>query len=431
MNPSLSELPQRAKRPWWTAVVCGMASYLDAGSIASWAIVLVIYQHVLGLSPAQFGVLSGSLTLGIACGALAGGWLGDRFGRRSVFVVTMVLIVLGVTGMLFAQSFPMFLVCTVVVGLATGADLPVSLTAIGEAASETGQRGRMIGFSQILWGVGGILPGILGAVVGNMGRRGAQIILAQLAVVAFLVMLGRLTIPESPTWLAAQAERRAGIQTVRAERASLRELLRAPYAAPFLALLIFYGLGLAASNVFLQYGTYLLVNVAHVSVAKASLAAIFVIPPVILGVVLMMVVIGSKRRFTCFTLGAIVLVATPLIPVVFGFTYQTFLITLLPLIFAGVFAGEPIMKFWSQQSFPTLLRTTAQGAVIAAGRFIAAALAAIAPLLIAFDVRALLLVMAALYAVSGFTAWVVFRTRDAHSEFATETAEEVAMASQA
>jgi inositol transporter-like SP family MFS transporter len=431
VNQSLSEFPQRAKRPWWTAVVCGMASYLDAGSIISWAIVLVIYQHVFGLSPAQFGVISGSLTLGIAFGALVGGWLGDRFGRRSVFVVTMVLIVLGVTGMMFAQSFPAFLVYTVVVGLATGADLPVSLTTIGEAASATGQRGRMLGFSQILWGVGAIIPGLLGAVVGNMGRLGAQIMLAQLAVVAFLVMLGRLTIPESPTWLAAQAERRGGIHTVRADRASLRELFRAPYAAPFLALLIFYGLGLAASNVFNQYGTYLLVNVAHVTVAKAALTTIFIIPPAILGVVLMMLTIGSKRRFTCFTLGAIVLVATPLIPVVFGFTYQTFLLTLLPLIFAGVFAGEPIMKFWSQQSFPTLLRTTAQGAVISMGRFIAAAMAAIAPLLIAFDVRALLLVMSALYAVSGFAAWVVFRTRDAHSEFATETTEDVAMASQA
>lgn len=413
--------PPAARHPWWTAIVCGMASYIDAGAIVSWSIVLVIYQQVYGLTPTQFGLISGLLTFGIAVGALTGGWLGDRFGRRSVFVATMLVVILGLAGMFFAQSFITILISTSAVGLATGADLPVSLSTIGEAANDA-QRGTLLGFSQILWLVGIVVAGALGAIVGDMGRLGAQIMLMQLGGVAFLIMLARLTIPESPSWKAAQAERSAGIQTVRADRSSLKELFRAPYAAPFLALLVFYGLENAGFNVGGQYGAYLLVNVAHVDLASSARIAFLALPPGAIGALLFLKTVRGKRRFLYFTLSAIALTLGTLVPAIFGFTLQTYVILLIVSTLASSFAGEALMKFWTQQSFPTLLRTTAQGSVIAVGRFTAAALAFVVPQIIAFDVRVLFLLVAALYGVGCFTAWMVFRTRDTHNEFATEIA---------
>jgi inositol transporter-like SP family MFS transporter len=79
------------------------------------------------------------------------------------------------------------------------------------------------------------------------------------------------------------------------------------------------------------------------------------------------------------------------------------------------------MKVWTQEQFPTLLRTTAQGTIIAVARFLAAGLATVTPLIVAYSPTVLYLSLAVCVAVGCAIAWVVFRTRDRHNEFKTET----------
>src|SRR6185436_1201435 len=93
------------------------------------------------------------LTFCIAVGALVGGRLGDLLGRRRVFLVTMALIVAGSALLTFGATYPLLLAGTVLVGLGVGADLPVALATIGEAASDK-NRGAILVFSNLLWGIG-------------------------------------------------------------------------------------------------------------------------------------------------------------------------------------------------------------------------------------------------------------------------------------
>ena len=137
---SPSSVP-RTVNPWWVAIVCGMASYMTCAIVSS-GIALVIYQHSIGTTPGQIGVLSAALTLCIAIGALLGGRLGDRYGRRSVFIITMAMIVSGAAILVFMTSFAGLFIGTILVGLGTGADLPVSLATIAEAATDEALRGR-------------------------------------------------------------------------------------------------------------------------------------------------------------------------------------------------------------------------------------------------------------------------------------------------
>jgi inositol transporter-like SP family MFS transporter len=69
------------------------------------------------------------------------------------------------------------------------------------------------------------------------------------------------------------------------------------------------------------------------------------------------------------------------------------------------------MKVWTQESFPTLLRSTAQGAIIAVGRFTAAGLAAITPLLLQSGVTTFYLLLTAFNVTGLGLAWAVFRRR--------------------
>jgi len=49
----------------------------------------------------------------------------------------------------------------------------------------------------------------------------------------------------------------------------------------------------------------------------------------------------------------------------------------------GAFAFEAILKVWTQESFPTLLRSTAQGTIVSVARVLAAAIALVTPSLAA------------------------------------------------
>ena len=83
--------------PWRTAVLAGMASYLDAGALVTSGIAIGgYYAAPLRLAPGTIGSLLGLQTLAFAAGALCGGRLGDRFGRRTVFTLSLVLYAVGV-----------------------------------------------------------------------------------------------------------------------------------------------------------------------------------------------------------------------------------------------------------------------------------------------------------------------------------------------
>ena len=210
------------------------------------------------------------MTLGIAVGASVGGRLGDRFGRKPVFSVTMIGIVIAMACNIFAPGFGFLLVGAIIGGLCTGADLPVSIATIAEAGDAT-NRGKLVSFSQVLWMLGIIVPLALTSVIGDWGRLGGQIIFASVGVIA-ADRPGRSVsrCRNRPSGCKPARSGRRGIHTERAEHVSIRDLLRTPYLIPFIALLVFYPLVNLAANTGGQFGTYLWVNTAGATVEFAA-----------------------------------------------------------------------------------------------------------------------------------------------------------------
>ena len=98
-----------------------------------------------------------------------------------------------------------------------------------------------------------------------------------------------------------------------------------------------------------------------------------------------------------------------LVPAVFGFSTATMILMMLLGLVGSAFAFEAIMKLWAQESFPTLLRTTAQGAIISVARFFCAALASVTPLIMDSGPRKLFFVLAGICFVGLAAAWLGFR----------------------
>lgn len=413
--------PKKSIGTWHVTLVTGMASYIDSAAIVSSGTALVIYQTALGLSPGQIGVLSSLLTICIAVGAVIGGRLGDVFGRRNVFVATMFIIATGGAALVFAPSFAVLAVGMALVGIGTGADLPVSLATIAEACDDT-NRGKMLGFTQILWTLGILASQAFGAVVGDLGRLGGQIMFAHIAVVAIVLVPLRLVIPESTHWTQAHDDKESGGHHAAVNRVRVRDVFRKPYLVPLAALLVFYPLTNLAANTNGQFGAYLFVSVAGMPVTTYSQIGMGLTLLGILFTFGFMRIADGPHRIAWFAFGALCGVAGFATPALFGVVIPTLLVQVFMMQIFGAFAFEPILKVWAQENFPTLVRTTVQGLIIAVARVLAAALALVTPVILEIGPRALFTFLTAVIAVGTGTAYFAFRNRP-HNQFLHEPAE--------
>ncbi len=415
----MSTLVKKQPNPWYVAVVSGMASYIDSCAIITSGTALAIYQAAFvntahALSNLQFGALESALTLCIAIASIIGGRLGDLYGRKKVFAVTMCFIITGALLVVFGKAFPVLLLGQILIGCGVGADLPVSLATISEAAPD-GKRGKMLGFSDILWVVGILAAYGTGVAVskgiGDDVLLSGQIMYGVLAIVCAVVLALRMTIPESEIWLKARADRLAG-KVSEVQKSGVGELFKnKEYALPFIALIIFYIGTNVPANTLGQFSTWVAMNVIHLEVWVSSLICMLVYPARALLDVVFMKYVDTDKRMPLFYMGAGLYLAGFLMFPIFGFNMVTFILTQLLYCMGAAFAFESILKVWMQECFPTLLRTTANGAIVFSSRLCCAAFGLFTASIIAFNVK-FAFILLALFCVIGFaSAILVFRKR--------------------
>jgi inositol transporter-like SP family MFS transporter len=373
------------RQAWKVAVLAGMASYLDAGCIVTTGGTLVLYKDEFGLGAGSLGLLSALLTFLFAFGALAGGRLGDRFGRRKVFTVTMIGLAVGIALMAGAQNVAMLYIGIVIIGFSIGADLPVSLAMINEEAP-VGAKAKLVAFSHVLWMIAIGTTLALQAVVGDLGVLGGRIMWLHLLIVAVVVLVLRSTMPESTEWTAAQERAEEG-RVVDAAGHHLNAgatLLRKPFVFPLIALGLFYGVVNLSANTAGQFATLMYTELAHVSVSAAGVFGLLVLGISFLSALMFMRIIEWPSRMTFFLVGGILYIIAQALPLVFGVSVATLIAWQALGGIGGAFAGEPMWKIWSQELFPTLLRSSGQGATVFFTRVLAAVVALGTPVLLEF-----------------------------------------------
>ena len=158
-----------------------------------------------------------------------------------------------------------------------------------------------------------------------------------------------------------------------------------------------------------QFGTYIWVNVIGKSVRFASVIGLAGFPLSIFWAYWFMRIVDTPKRFTYFQIGMVTMLLHYFVPAFFGFSTATMIVATLLGGFAFAFAFEGIMKVWTQESFPTLLRTTAQGTIIMVARVLAAALATFTPLMIDSAPRMLYAMLGVISLAGLAAAWLGFR----------------------
>jgi putative MFS transporter len=140
----------------------------------------------------------------MAIGASVGGLLADRFGRRHVFTITLLIYGLATGTSALAWSMAALIALRFVVGLGLGAELPVASTLVSEF-SPPRRRGRIIVWLEAFWAVGWTCAALLGYFVadpgGAFGASGWRVALAIGVVPALYAVVVRRTLPESVRFL--------------------------------------------------------------------------------------------------------------------------------------------------------------------------------------------------------------------------------------
>jgi len=167
-------------------------------------------QQAFGSSKAELGFEVASMLLGCAIGAFFAGRLADRWGRRSVLIISAVLFLLSALGAGAASSSLMFIIARVLGGFAVGAASVMSPAYIAEVAPAR-YRGRLATVQQIA-----IISGLFAAFLSNFllaktagastealwgGHAAWRWMFWMMAFPSLLFLILLLVIPESPRYL--------------------------------------------------------------------------------------------------------------------------------------------------------------------------------------------------------------------------------------
>ena len=179
----------------------GLGWALDAMDVGLISFVIAALAVQWDLQPSQTAWIASIGFVGMAIGATVGGLLADRFGRRQVFAVTLLIYGVATGASALVGGLAALLVLRFLVGLGLGAELPVASTYVSEFAPAR-MRGRLIVILEAFWAIGWTAAALIGFLVIPGSDDGWRWAFALGAIPAAYALVVRWGLPESARWLA-------------------------------------------------------------------------------------------------------------------------------------------------------------------------------------------------------------------------------------
>lgn len=369
------------------AYAAGIGSMLGSGIIVGLAATISVWQSGLGLTNGQVGIISGALTFAIAFGSLFGGRIAESIGLIKVFNWINLFYAIGAGIAVFAPNYITLLIGVVITGIASGTDLPISLTVVSRDSPDAKTSAKLVSSTQIFWQAGIFISYIGAFAVSKMtGATGARIVFGLLVIFAIIAWLWRTMSSKfkelHDEGTARYEENRKNSKEVATK--SVTKILfgeNKKFLYFFIAILIFYiGWNLLA-NTWGQFQTFMMVK-ANASQSLATGAGI------VLNVIALVVsavfssIAGSKYRNTGFVIGAVIMFLAMVGMTMGGGSLIAIIVAIGFYNIGSPMAGEALYKVWTQESFPVEVRSSIQGIINGTSRVVCALFAFVTPALV-------------------------------------------------
>ena len=187
--------------------------FCDGFGLGTIGLVLELSASELQLDSRWLGLLGGGALFGLFFGALLTGPFIDRFGRRPVFAGNMLLLCILSGLQFFVTGHGQLLLLRIAIGFLLGTDYVVSKTLLTEF-TPLAWRGRLMSTLSVAWAGGYACAYFVGFILSSMQADAWRWMLATSALPCLLMIPLRLTLPESPLWLASTGRRAQAVRTV-------------------------------------------------------------------------------------------------------------------------------------------------------------------------------------------------------------------------
>jgi MFS transporter, AAHS family, 3-hydroxyphenylpropionic acid transporter len=184
------------KSEYLTAALCCLAMICEGFDLQAPGVTLASIREVFALSPQVQGVFLSIGTLGMMIGAIAGGRLADRVGRKQVLIGAILLYSVFTFLTIFARSTSGLLSIRLLTGIGLGAALPTIVSVAAESVSE---RRRDLTVGILLAGppIGAALVSLLAAMNSQTSQWKQVYVVGGLVPVLIVVPILWLLLPDT------------------------------------------------------------------------------------------------------------------------------------------------------------------------------------------------------------------------------------------
>ena len=150
------------KAPSHTRLIIGIgiAWLFDAMDVGMLSFVIAALHKEWQLSTVEMGWIGSVSSIGMAVGAILFGMMADRFGRKAILILTLLVFSIGSGISAFDTGYGIFLVLRFIIGAGLGGELPVASTLVSESVPVE-KRGRSVVLLESFWAAGWLLAAII------------------------------------------------------------------------------------------------------------------------------------------------------------------------------------------------------------------------------------------------------------------------------
>lgn len=347
-----------------STITVAMSNYLEAGSIVAGAGGLSLWVKYLDINDLKLGLL-GALSangFGAAVGALIGGYLVDKYGRKLIYKYDLLLYMVGVLMVALSFNFPMLLAGYLITGVAVGAAIPAAWTYISEEAPPN-ERASRVGWGQLAWSIGPVISLLLSVALAPLGLLGSRIIFGQLFVIALITWIMQQQMSESKIWEEEKAKEIKLQAKGQGSKSSVKELFtnKANLRAIVLLLGIYCFWNLVA-GVMGYFMPYIYQKVGGLTATQANLLQSFLWILTVASTYFIFIKFGDKtNRKVLYGIGAVMGIAAWAVLAFGGMGITELIIFVILWGIAAGFGAQAFFGLWAGELFHTKYRAKAQG----------------------------------------------------------------------
>jgi MFS family permease len=128
---------------WRIWMLAAAGKFFEGFVVFMTGVALPLIARQFNLTAGQNGFISAASLCGILIGAVGLGSLSDRYGRKSMFIVEMIIFTAFLGAAVFCTNFVSLVICLFGLGLALGCDYPTAHIIISENIPST-SRGKLV-----------------------------------------------------------------------------------------------------------------------------------------------------------------------------------------------------------------------------------------------------------------------------------------------